>query len=70
MKKARLLRARNAHMETVLEICFTAIAGMTVCLVGDISVDGVNSPNAAHLLLNVFIQVPAAAPILHPSPFP
>jgi len=57
MKKARLLRARNAHMETVLEICFTAIAGMTVCLVGDISVDGVNSPNAAHLLLNVFIQI-------------
>jgi len=57
MKKARLLRARNAHMETVLEICFTILASMIVMIVVDVSIDGVRSPNVGMLLLSVFIQI-------------
>lgn len=39
MKKARLLRVRNAHTETVLEMLFTILSSLVVFGVWDISLD-------------------------------
>lgn len=56
MKKHKLLRVRNAHMETVLEMCFIVIAALIV-IITDISVDGYSRQSVGLIIANIFMQI-------------
>jgi len=56
MKKRYLLRSRNQHTETVLELAFTVIAQFVILVVWDISIDGKNAPDPWFLIQMVIAQ--------------
>lgn len=57
MKKNRLMRSRNAHMETILEIIFTILMGFVVPLAYDVGEGGDGRSEVGFLVSNVVIQI-------------
>ena len=56
-KSHKLMRTRNAYLESVAETCFVIIDALVVLAVFDISKDGDLSPSASLMILNVVLQI-------------